>query len=222
MKRRNTSIQFWTDRATRESNYELYPFVARDCKIARERMICGNVGLVISKVDTFLKLLPGFSHLRDDMISNGFVGLVEVVNQMASEGFVDNANPTGLMSLRIQSYLGKTIEGEQTIRVPARTQKRKQGTKDEITTPAREFTNYTEEEMEEAFTYDPRAMHDLRETLDACCESDAERTIIRMREEGYVDREIAEVLGLPLTTTYVMRRTLYARFLELTGWKGEA
>jgi DNA-directed RNA polymerase specialized sigma24 family protein len=65
-------------------------------------------------------------------------------------------------------------------------------------------------------------MQDLRETLDACCEDDTDREILRLREEGYVDREIANRLGLPLTTCYVMRRTMYARFLELTGWRGEA
>jgi hypothetical protein len=65
-------------------------------------------------------------------------------------------------------------------------------------------------------------MRDLRETLEACCENETELEILRLREEGYVDREIAERLGLPLTTTYVLRRTMYARFLDLSGWKGEA
>lgn len=220
--RRNTDIRFWENQATRQSNDEIYPLVALGCPIARDQMIRGNVGLVIAKVDTFLKLLPGFSHLRDDMISNGFVGLVEAVNRMVNEEFVNGANPTGLMAVCIQSHFGKTIEAEQTIRVPTRTQKRKKSKGIDLSPPAREFSDYSEEEMEEAFTYDPRNILDLRETLDACCETDEDRKIIEMREQGYVDREIAEVLGLPLTTTYVMRRTIYARFLALTGWKGEA
>lgn len=217
----NTSlIRNWMESATRKSNDDLYPMVALGDTDAREKMIQSNMGLVISKVDHFLAFLPKFRHLRDDMISNGFIGLVEAVNKMAADGFIDGANPTGLMGICIQHRLGKTIESEETIRVPARTKKRKQGTKDQITVP--QSVSFTDEAAEEEFSYDPRHMRDLRETLEACCENETELEILRLREEGYVDREIAERLGLPLTTTYVLRRTMYARFLDLSGWKGEA
>jgi len=214
-------IRLWTEPATVKSNNLLYPRVALGCGRSREQMILSNIGLIVSEVNRFLAFVPGFSHLRDDLISDAFVGLVRAVNKMASDGIVNDANPTSFMAMSIRGCFGKTVEGEQTIRIPSETRRQKKSKGIELEPPAREFSHYTEEEMEEAFTYDPRKMRDLRETLDACCESDVERKIIELRERKFVDREIAERLGLPLTTTYVMRRTLYARFLELTGWKGE-
>ena len=64
-------------------------------------------------------------------------------------------------------------------------------------------------------------MIELRDLIDACCESPEDRVIVDMREKGYVDKEIAATLTLPLTTVYMMRREIYARFLEKSGMKGE-
>ena len=52
----------------------------------------------------------------------------------------------------------------------------------------------------------------MRDLLESCCESDDDRTILRMREEGYSDREIAGTIGLKHTTTYLMRKELEKRF----------
>lgn len=240
-------IRLWTEPATVQSNNELYPRVASGCAVARQHMILSNIGLLLSEADRFLAFVPECKHLRDDLISDAFVGLVEAVNRMSTGGPVSNPNPTGFMSINIRGCFGKTIEREHTIRIPRRSRKRNEqkglvvktfvqdyshtlesalmGGNDEDefdNDTAQSEDSYDSDEFAQTFVYDDRSMQDLRETLDACCETDAERTIIRMREQNYVDREIAEVLGLPLTTTYVLRRTIYARFLELTGWKGEA
>ena len=218
-------IRLWTEPATRKTNDELYRMVALGDEDARQHMIEANKGLVIHRVDQFLLFMPQYEHLRDDLISAGFVGLTQAVNKMASDGFVDGANPTGCMAFCIQAELGRAIEAEEPIRVPKRTRKRKEDRGETLTVPTQAEDALPDPEDEEdpipRFTVDPRKMRELRETLDACCECDNEREILRLREEGYVDREIAEMLGLPVTTTYVMRRTLYARFLELSGWKGE-
>lgn len=73
---------------------------------------------------------------------------------------------------------------------------------------------------DDAFSYDPRQLENLWQTIESCCEGELELTIVRLRAEGYVDREIAERVDLPLTTIFVMRREIYARFLEATGMAG--
>ena len=214
-------IRSWTKPATKALNDELYALVALGDVDARERMIHANMGLVISEVDKFLGYMPKSRFLRDDLISEGLVGLVEAVNKMVADGFIDDANATALMSVCIQTHLGKLIEAEETIRIPTRTKKRK-GLQPPEKTIDIDLTQEEPETPSRRFFYDPRRMDDLRQTLDACCENDTEREILRFRELGRVDREIAEELGIPLTTIFVMRRTLYARFLELSGWKGAA
>ena len=53
---------------------------------------------------------------------------------------------------------------------------------------------------------------ELRDMLDACCQCDEERTLLRMREEGYSDREIAKTLNMPHTDIYTLRKELEKRF----------
>ena len=124
------------------------------------------------------------------------------------------------------SAIGEGLSNETEVRVPGRTRRRKKKQGVKIEAPERErgvpICDDENGEIDAEFSYDPRGMQDLRETLDACCENDTDREIIRLREAGYVDREIADILAKPPITIYVMRRAIYARFLELTGWKGEA
>jgi len=224
-------IRLWVEPATKASNDALYKVLTTPWYstiagrtpspgwAAREKMIHSNMGLVISQADHFLVFLPQFKHLRDDLISNGLVGLVDAVNKMSEE--VPGANPTNLMSLSINSALGHAVQKEETIHIPNTTKRRRKKEGQPIK-PHERVTSFDDSNMDQMFSYDPRPMRNLRETLDSCCENETEREILRLREEGHVDREIADILDLPLTTTYVMRRTMYARFLELSGWKGEA
>ena len=68
---------------TAEKNAELYPRVAAGDEAAREDMINGNMPLVFSKVESFIRCFPHVVHLRDDLVSAGFVGPGKAVNQMA-------------------------------------------------------------------------------------------------------------------------------------------
>ena len=53
---------------------------------------------------------------------------------------------------------------------------------------------------------------ELRDLLESCCESDKERTLLRMREEGCSDREIAEALDTSRTSIQALRKELEERF----------
>lgn len=202
----------WTEPATRDSNCEFYKRLINGDKAARDEMIAANIALVVYEVDRFLLILGNYNHLRDDLVSSGYVGLIEGVETLQTSDNVEN--PTGMLCICIRRQLGKTIEAEETIRIPGRTKRRHQ-----LLPPEKTASIFTDDET---YIYDESRLIDLRETLEACCENDIEREVLRLREAGYVDREVAEMLDLSHTTAYVTRRLLYARFLELTGWKGQA
>jgi len=225
-KPKNLDDRLWLEPTTKASNEELYPLVALGCEIAREKIILANKGLVIFLVERFLIFMPGYRRLRDELIQAGMVSLVETVDRVA-RGLEEGS--TQLFSLRIQRAIGETIEADGVVPVPESTSRMKRVKGESIglkrvnmIDPDGYPDNKPSSRRLKYFAYDPRGMQAVREMLEAACEDDTDREIMRLREEGYVDREIANVLGLSLTTVYVMRRAMYARFLELSGWKGEA
>lgn len=206
-------MAFNADAATRDENDHLYPRVFAGDEPAIERMIMGNTALVIAKVDDYLREFPAFEHFRDDLKSAGYVAVVEAVRSMVG-AYVENPNATGFISQKIYFALGQLIDSEQGIRVPGQTYRKKKAAGKEIRVPLRDGTLEVEHTLQKEGTADPRSMVDLRDELDGCCESDVDRDIIRLREEGLSDADIAERLGIPKTTTYMLRRAIYARFLE--------
>lgn len=204
----------------RELNDELYPLVVAGDEAARERMIEVNMPLVTNKVDTFLAVFPHLEYLRDDLMSEGFIGLCIAVNKMAEGGPRQNANPTGFMSYKIHYQLGDLADKEagtgahpntlRALRKAGKAAAQQVEADPDILPPA------TGDE-----TIDPMAMTDLIDEIESCCEDENELEIVRLRAKGYVDQEIADQLHIPLTTTYMLRRGIYARFLEKSGMKGE-
>jgi hypothetical protein len=55
-------------------------------------------------------------------------------------------------------------------------------------------------------------LFELRDLLESCCESDEERTLIRMREEGYSDCDIAKAINIPRPSLQRLRKELEERF----------
>ena len=199
-----------------EGNEELYPAVVAGDPIAIKKMIEGNMSLVINKVDAYVRQYPSVAHLSDDLISEGFVGLTSSVQRMAKGSSPENANPTGYMSYWIGHAIGAVIDKESGVGASVRTMKRKRANGEDVVAQVPGETHSVPDVIA-----DPMSMVDLREMLDACCETEEDRIILRMREQGYVDREIAAAIDAPVTTTYMRRRELYARFLEKSGLQGE-
>lgn len=217
-------ISLWIEPATREINLVLHSRLVLGDRAARDEMIQRNIGLVMKKVDLFLVFYPSFGFLRDDLICEGLIALVTAVDQMMDEGGVNEPNPTSLMATCVYRAIGTAIEGLQDMRVPKRTHKRKLAKNKEYKPPIKEQSVEVsqDDKLAEELYYDPTDARLLYQIAELCCETETEKQIIELREKGYVDREIASELKMPLTTIYVMRRTIYARFLEVTGWKGTA
>lgn len=205
----------------RELNDRLYPLVVAGDAAAREEMIQSNMPLVLVKVQSWLGSNPEWSHLRDDLLSQGFVGVTQAVNKMANPDTeddvaepVENCNPTGYISLYIYHRLGELIDIEQGIRVPGRSLRRKLGDGSMTAAPVKESSLTVEDLLDAQGQQDPRSMIDLEDEINGCCETATERSIVEHRANGSSDEEIAAILGVSKTTVYMMRREIYARFLS--------
>jgi DNA-directed RNA polymerase specialized sigma24 family protein len=97
---------------------------------------------------------------------------------------------------------------ERTIYVPARSEALAHNNDCPIEAPI--VSNVLPETLE---TFSETGVVDLRDLMDACCESDAERACLRLREEGYTFQEISDRLGLSLAKVFRMFGKLKARIL---------
>lgn len=196
----------------REKNEELYVRVMAGDEQARREMIESNMPLVGSNVNEYVRKHPGAVHLRDDLRSAGYVGLVQAVGAMAKHSDPENSNPTGYMSIAIRREISRFSDNEDTISIPDRTQReaRKENRPLDVPSVRRGIPKSVADSAPDA----SRELAEMRDLLDSCCESEDERTILRMREEGHADRDIAEEIGLAHTTTYMMRRELEQRYQQ--------
>lgn len=208
--------------ADKELNDTLYHKVVSGDKVAIDKMISANMALVTFKVQSYLLHFPQYEYLRDDLQSQGFVALVEAVNKMVGSD-VEQPNPTGFLSQHIHYALGELMDRETTIRVPKRTFLENKAAGKTIHRPEREGTVDFDVIRQQEAMIDPRDVVDLWDELDGCCENDWERSILRLREQGFSDADISQKLGIPKTTTYMMRRGIYERFLHRNPeYRGEA
>jgi hypothetical protein len=205
------------EKGSRELNNQLYPLVAAGDKQAAQQMVERNIPLVISKVDDYIFMFPDVAYLRDDLVSEGNLGLCIAVDKMAEKGPVPNPNPTGYISYWIQYRLGTVVDAEQANGASSRTIALKAEKGEIISKQVSGFNVYAHDGEEQ----DPTALIELMDEIEGCCESEEELTIVRMRARNHVDQEIAQAINTPLSTTYMLRRGIYKRFLERTGMKGE-
>ena len=194
-----------TTTSPREANDRLYARVAKGDKAARDEMIVANMPLVTFKVSAYLQVFQNLEYLREDIIGEANLALVEAVDKMSAG---DVGSPTGYMSVSIQKAIGHFIDSE--LYSSDRSARRGRQNGDELE-PFHKVPNsdFVIGELE----FDPRKEADLLELIVGCCESDEERAIVDLRQKGYVDAEIARLLDIPLTTTYMLRRELYQRVL---------
>ncbi len=213
------------DAGSKALNDELYPLVVAGNAKARTRMIESNMSLVIAKVDSYIGCYPEAAHLRDDLISEGFLGLTTAVNRMADQDTKENANATGYISYWIMHSIGTVLDQESGVGASLRTKQRAFSQDSDLNAQIQEARPAKD------IIADPMSLVDLRDEIESCCETDIDRAIVRMRERAYhsegdpdignspceypgmVDKEIAKALDLPVTTTYMLRRAIYARFL---------
>jgi len=196
----------------REQNERLYARVMEGDDKAREEMIEGNMPLVIAKVDAYIGCHPQTAYLRDDLHSAGFVGLVQAVNTMAEHEQPSNVNPTGYISVAITHEIARVAEKESAMgltNIPEPENGPSSGGDD-----VPEVEHNVPESIIDANESAVQGLFDLRDMLDSCTEREEERTLLRMREKGYSDREIAEALNMSRTSVQRLRKELEERFKQ--------
>jgi RNA polymerase sigma factor (sigma-70 family) len=170
-------------------NNELFPLVVAGDPEARETLIKENRPLVVVKADGLIKRIPGVEYLRNDLISAGYVGLVEVVNKLpGSKSRCGAFNK--LAGKAITRRMSDLLDIEKTIRVPRSSWSAAKNKKRPINPP--EVSNALPETLEAV----PQSTADLRDVVDFGCHTDDERTCLRMREAKYTFEEIAETLSI--------------------------
>ena len=192
-----------------EDNARLYPLVAAGNTAAREEMIQGNMSLAIAKVDSFIGCFPALAHLRDDLASAAFIGLVKAVNQMAEGCQIkrpESWNPTDCIGAWINRELGELIDTETPVRLPPRSKYRARANGDELKAPT--VVNLIPERFQVPSYQKELEVRDLIET---CCTCDEERTFVSMREAGHTLVKIAAAINQTRMFTQRMGRKLAAR-----------
>jgi len=190
-------------------NAALFERVAAGDAAAREEMIVGNMPLAVAKVESFLRCFPGVTHLRDDLTSAAFTGLVKAVNQMADGCRIkqpENWNPTDCIGTWINRELSRLTESEAPIHIPQDSARLAKQKGEPIPIPV--VQNVIPERFEVP-SYEKEL--EMRDLIESCCRSPEERTFVAMREAEHTYAEIAAAIGKPLASTYAMAKALNAR-----------
>ncbi len=191
-----------------EKNAELYLRVAAGDSAAREEMIAGNMPLAIRNSERFIRLFPQVAHLRDDLTSAAFLGLVKAVNGMAQGCEIKDVrkwDAACYMGTWINRELGRLVEDENPIRVPHTSKDRANAQGQELPLPS---VQYDIPERFEIPSYEKElAMRDL---IESCCTCEEQRTFVAMREAGHTLVEIAAAIGKSVMFTQRMGKQLGA------------
>lgn len=176
-----------------------------DTRELRDRIIMGNVRLVLFKASAYVGCYRQTLHLKDDMVSAGFLGLTKAVNFLSDPEVSHTESPSGLMALFIHREIGCLIERSNLIPTPTRT---------------RERNNLKEVQVNRFSEHDhdlPRSDGSdvLRDFIYSLTDTEYERQILSLRESGFTDLEISERLDLPASTVNLIRRELFNRFKAL-------
>lgn len=207
-----------TNTGTRDRNNELWAAVVAGDQAARKEMIESNMALVMVKVEAFIATFPKSAYLRDDMTSEGLLGLVEGVDNMIASAkgrkSLDPPNPSGYLQVAISRAIGNLYDTECNLQMPAPTA-RLQRQKGRLV-PKQSCCTVLPESV-----VDDTKLRELRDLVMSCAETNDERTLLRMREEGYTDSEIAKAIGLSRTPVLKLRQKLYQRYLEKVAAIGD-
>ena len=199
---------------TEEDNNQLYSQVRAGDAAAKEQMVLNNAGLVLHYVNGFLERRPDCEHLRDDLVSGGFLALSKAVDK-ASRTEVNN----------ITGYLYICIQNE--IRAEARNLFNvMKGKAAVVPLPEERTTTHGDADFEiagaspaeraPASTKDD-PLHtlsekEIREELFICCETEEDRQIVELRREQSSVDVIAVLLQLGRATVYRRLQAIRRRY----------
>jgi len=202
-----------------EDNDRLYPLVVAGDANARQRMIEGNMSLAITKVESFIRCFPEIPHRRADQTRHAFLRLAKLHNNMDAGKRPRKRAPSApvdFMGMWINRELGRLVEDETPIRVPHTSKDRARNEGQEMAPPA-----VVNDIPERCAVPSYQKDLEIRDLIEACCTSDAERRFIAMRRARNTLAAIADAFGVPTHTISNLQRKLKARIRERLGQTGQ-
>jgi RNA polymerase sigma factor (sigma-70 family) len=126
-------------------------------------------------------------YLKDDLLSEGCLAVVRKLRDIEA-GKIAPQNVTAYLRRTLANVFSNMAAAQRNIVSP----KGRVARRDRERLPQTEDA-YLEEVPEK---YDRDAAWHLRDTIDACCESDTELQIVALRAEGYTQAEVAGITGI--------------------------
>lgn len=135
-----------------------------------------------------------FGGNSDEMVSAAMLGIVEAVDRF-KKGEVDHDNVTGYIIHYIHQHCTRTLQQDCLIPIPRPSRKKI------IICPITDAVIAPDEKISE-----------LYEVIESITETEAEKMIVFLRQQGYSDYEIAERLNLVRSTVTRIRQRLLERY----------
>lgn len=173
----------------------------------------GLIVLGLQIVGRYLAVM-GSDRLADDLAGAALEGIVDAIHRVSIGKVEIHSTFRGFVVSNIHRFISDELDRQELVRVPGRTIRRKLAEGDEFL------------RLQQVSLGDPSIVRrhvtqsgirdfEIKELLDRVLENDQQREILRLRQEGMTDQEVADALGLSKTTVFVIRRDLETRFLEL-------
>lgn len=199
---------------SREENEDLYQQLWKAPKDDKEpiiqTMIEGNMALIFGRVSDFLDDYPRFNYLRDDIISECFVGLTRAVRGLASMEPPPEPNPLGFIYIVLRHAIIDFVFGDSTIPVPNNTQWYYRNTTGEnLQLP--KIVSLDDLGLDVIDTNSYQTDLCLQQLNNSCC-TQKDFAIIWLRLCGYNCEQIGDQLGMARTSVIAARQRLYRRF----------
>jgi hypothetical protein len=176
--------------------------------VAREILIQHFLLVAKRALGIILAIYPLHMRNLDDMVGEAALIVVTLVDQIHSGDLVYNDKLLNYVATVVLSRVNEMLSEGHVIRVPFTTQRRLWNTGKE---PLVEISS---EEISLIPSPPTATDFDVREALDVVICAPIERQIVDLREAGYSDLEISEVLGFTQQTVNLLRLNLYQRYLE--------
>jgi len=189
----------------KESMEELASQLRLGCTETRNKMIEGYMPLVHGKVNKWLQIYPGLKYMSDDMVSEGYLAVVEAIDAIAKSDKPVSSNVTAYVSVAVVNAIGDFLDSNDIIRVPRSS---------DDPAPAIEPLSFENHAPGSGHACQHAHM-EFWELIDKSCFTDEERAIVDLLSRGYNEREIAQQLDMSRSTVNMLRMEIHERFTQL-------
>lgn len=167
---------------------------------------------VPAKVDRFLRLNQDYAFLRDDLVGECNLKIVEAVAKLVAGTIKKPSTPLAYLAQVVTTAIRDKAEDSHIFGPSSATRRRHR----------REGTESPEFKQAHPDTLDDYSrdsgggnQQELREQINALCETELESQVVDLRAQGLVDAEISERLKVSPSSVYRSRKRVEARFDEV-------